>query len=31
MNFDSSARPAEYDRAAQIKITEQIMSTFKIL
>jgi len=30
-NFDPSQRPAEYDRAAQIKITEQIMSTFRTL
>jgi len=30
-NFDPPQRPAEYDRAAQIKITEQIMSTFRTL
>jgi len=30
-NFDPPQRPAEYDRAAQIKITEQIMSTFRKL
>jgi hypothetical protein len=30
-NFDPPQRPAEYDRAAQIKITEQIMSTFQKL
>ena len=30
-NFDPSNRPTEYNRAAQIKITEQIMSTFKPL
>jgi hypothetical protein len=28
-NFDPPQRPAEYNRAAQIKITEQIMSTFR--
>jgi len=30
-NFDPSNRPAEYNRCIQIKITEEIMSTFKIL
>ena len=30
-NFDPPQRPAEYDRAAQIKITQQIMSTFRKL
>jgi hypothetical protein len=30
-NFDPPQRPAEYDRNAQIKITEQIMSTFRKL
>jgi hypothetical protein len=30
-NFDPPQRPAEYDRAVQIKITEQIMSTFRKL
>jgi len=30
-NFDPPQRPAEYNRAAQIKITEQIMSTFRKL
>jgi hypothetical protein len=30
-NFDPSQRPAEYDRAGQIKITEQIMRTFQKL
>jgi len=30
-NFDPPQRPAEYDRATQIKITEQIMSTFRKL
>lgn len=30
-NFDPSSRPAEYDRSAQIKITEEIMGTFKQL
>jgi hypothetical protein len=30
-NFDPPNRPLEYDRAAQIKITEEIMSTFKRL
>jgi hypothetical protein len=30
-NFDPAHRPAEYNRAAQIKITEQIMSTFQKL
>jgi hypothetical protein len=29
--FDPGQRPTEYDRAAQIKITEQIMSTFRTL
>lgn len=28
-NFDPSNRPAEYNRNAQIKLTEQIMSTFR--
>jgi len=28
-NFDPSNRPAEYNRDAQIKLTEQIMSTFR--
>jgi hypothetical protein len=28
-NFDPSNRPAEYDRDAQIKFTEQIISTFR--
>ena len=28
-NFDPSNRPAEYNRATQIKFTEQIMSTFR--
>ena len=28
-NFDLARRPAEYDRAAQIKATEQIMSTLQ--
>jgi len=28
-NFDPPNRPIEYDRNAQIKITEQIMSTFR--
>lgn len=31
LNFDPSNRPAEYNRAAQIKFTEQIMSTFSML
>jgi hypothetical protein len=30
-NFDPPQRPAKYNRAAQIKITEQIMSTFRKL
>jgi hypothetical protein len=30
-NFDPGRRPREYDRAAQIKITEQIMSTYRPL
>jgi hypothetical protein len=30
-NFDPPQRPAEYNRADQIKITEQIMSTFRKL
>lgn len=30
-NFDPSNRPAEYNRGTQIKITEEIMSTFKLL
>jgi hypothetical protein len=30
-NFDPAQRPAEYNRAAQIKITEQIMSTLQKL
>jgi hypothetical protein len=30
-NFDPPNRPAEYDHAAQIKFTEQIMSTFSML
>jgi hypothetical protein len=29
LNFDPPNRPKEYDRAAQIKLTEEIMSTFK--
>jgi hypothetical protein len=29
-NFDPSNRPAEYNHAAQIKFTEQIMSTFSM-
>jgi hypothetical protein len=28
-NFDPGQRPAEYSRDAQIKLTEQIMSTFR--
>ena len=28
-NFDPSNRPAEYNRDTQIKLTEQIMSTFR--
>ena len=30
-NFDPPNRPAEYDQAAQIKMSEEIMSTFKRL
>ena len=30
-NFDPSTRPAEYDRGAQIKFTEQIMSAFRAI
>ncbi len=30
-NFDPAQRPAEYDRAAQVKITEQIMSKLQKL
>jgi hypothetical protein len=30
-NFDPPNRPAEYNRAAQIKFTEEIMSTFSML
>jgi hypothetical protein len=30
-NFDPAQRPAEYNRAAQIKMTEQIMSTFVLV
>jgi hypothetical protein len=29
MNFDPANRPAEYNREAQIKFSEQIMSTFR--
>jgi hypothetical protein len=31
LNFDPPNRPAEYNHAAQIKFTEQIMSTFSML